>query len=115
MNKEMTEDLKALYEIIDEYVTDKNDHHFSMYHLGGVIESLEKQPLQGWIPTSETDPGFEDTYLVTVLDKRREEEMIYVTRAYYLPGGGWVIDSENRLRVIAWMHEPEPFEPKEEQ
>ena len=102
-NKEMTEDLKALYEIIDEYVTDKNDHHFSMSHLGGVIESLEKQPLQGWISVEDALPEESGDYIV--------QGTPYIHVAYFNK-------CRNRFsgltKITAWMPLPPEFESKEE-
>ena len=73
------------------------------------IKALE-QPEPHWTPCSEGPPEDDDWLIVTVLDERGDTPFRYTDFGWYLDVGKcWIVDSEQRTDVIAWMPLPKPF------
>ena len=65
---------------------------------------------QRWIPVTERLPNNDDWVIVTILDERGDTPFKYTDFGWYLEVANcWIIDSEQRTDVIAWMPLPKPY------
>jgi len=65
---------------------------------------------QEWIPCSERLPSNDDWVIVSVLDEVGDTPYRYSDFGWYFERAKcWIIDSEQRTDVVAWMPLPEPW------
>lgn len=63
-----------------------------------------------WIPCSERLPESDDYVIITILDERGDAPYRYVDFGWYLDAANcWIVASEQRIDVIAWMPLPRAF------
>lgn len=76
-----------------------------------VVKELKKLPsVEQWIPVSEDLPKNEDWVSVTILDESGDTPFRYTDFGWYLDVADcWIVDSEKRTDVIAWMPKPKPW------
>lgn len=75
--------------------------------LANLMEILEKQMTNGWIPVSERLPKDKGLYLVSV---KNDHDRRYSKTCWYYGEGNWFA----RQDVEAWMPLPEPYAESEE-
>ena len=74
------------------------------------ISALQAQGESPWIPVTERLPENNEWYIVTILDEHGDTPHRYSDYGWYLKQiDGWIIDSELRTDVIAWMPLPKPY------
>lgn len=65
---------------------------------------------QRWIPVAKQLPKNDDWVIVTVLDESGDTLCLYTDFGWYLEAADcWIIGSEQRNDVIAWMPLPTPW------
>ena len=63
-----------------------------------------------WIPCSERLPKNDDYVIVTILDEQGDTSYRYTDFGWYLDAAKcWIVASEQRIDVIAWMPLPRAF------
>ena len=68
-----------------------------------------------WIPVSERLPKNDDWVIVTILDESGDTPWRYTDFGWYLEEANcWIVASEQRKDIVAWMSLPEPWK-KEKQ
>ena len=66
-----------------------------------------------WIPCSERLPKNDDYVIVTILDEHGDTPYRYTDFGWYLDAAKcWIVASEQRIDVIAWMPLPRTFKEK---
>ena len=87
------------------------DYDLSMGQVVRGIHALPSvHPEPHWIPCSERLPENDDWLIVTVLDECGDTPFRYTDFGWYLDVGKcWIVDSEQRTDVIAWMPLPKPW------
>ena len=81
-----------------------------------VIDEIEEEYNNGWIPCSERLPDAGKRYLVSVIWKDKDFEKSAVYDAVYGSDGLWHSYNYEHVsyKVIAWQPLPEPYQPKGE-
>lgn len=69
---------------------------------------------QEWIPCSEKLPANDDWVIISVLDEVGDTPYRYSDFGWYLEAAKcWIVESEQRTDVVAWMPLPKPYGERE--
>ncbi|MBQ5474608.1 MAG: DUF551 domain-containing protein [Lachnospiraceae bacterium] len=75
-----------------------------------LMEILSADRPQGWIPCSERLPANDDWVIISVLDEVGDTPYRYSDFGWYLEAAKcWIVESEQRTDVVAWMPLPKPW------
>ena len=67
-----------------------------------------------WIPVSERLPENGDLQIVTILDEWGDYPFRYSDSGWYLEAAKcWIVGTEPRTDIIAWMPLPKPYKAQE--
>ena len=99
-------ELFKCHEWVKFIIPNCGEREYETVEFSSVIEILEKQLDNGWIPVSERLPKREGSYLVTV-ERTLCNRLEHMTETILYNGDGyWHLFSG---RVIAWQSLPEPY------
>lgn len=88
--------------------------HISMEEFEKVVQEVEKEHNNGWIPASkENNPKKDGFYIATLDGEIAGEEKPFTSLAEFKEGK-WVDDEDDYQCVLAWQPKPEAFQPIEE-
>ena len=106
---------EKLEEAIKELKCNEEDDTFviSWEALDMAIKALEQEPK--WIPVSERLPENGDLQIITILDEWGDYPFRYSDFGWYLEAAKcWIVGTETRTDIIAWMPLPEPYKAESE-
>lgn len=82
-----------------------NDFKAEVYKVIQQMETVER-----WIPCSERLPANDDWVIISILDEIGDTPYRYSDFGWYLEAAKcWIVESEQRTDVVAWMPLPKPY------
>ena len=108
--------MNVFEQIKQKEVSKKRIGRISFMEFLEVLDEVEKEQNNGWIPCSERLPEEYGDYLVWWADITGKQ---YYEIAEYEPNNGWIGEIpqavEGKYSVIAWQPLPEPYKEGEEE
>lgn len=96
-----------------EYFTEKIGYGKFDYTRRYLIDAMPTVEAPTWIPCSERLPENDDFVIITILDEHGDTPYKYTDFGWYLDAAKcWIVASEQRTDIIAWMPLPRAFKEK---
>lgn len=109
--------IKAVENVSENYTKegDREWHPHIDFITQALVQVPSVSPKQGeWIPCSEKLPTNDDWVIVSVLDEIGDTSYRYSDFGWYLEAAKcWIVESEQRTDVVAWMPLPKPYGERE--